>query len=102
MMKRGKVVSDMSMVQRGAGTARIVPPGPCWILEESHWVTLIWHEAQERHRAELSHRDYSALVEQGWLQLPSTGDEDSSPAPLMPERHREFHTSTSALSPRHL
>jgi hypothetical protein len=100
MMKRGRVVSDMSMIQRGAGAARVVPPGPCWVLEGSHWVALIWHEAQERQRAELTHRDYTALVEQGWIQFPASGDEDSSPAPLYPERRRELHTPTSALSTR--
>ncbi len=100
MMKRARVVSDTLMMQRGAGVHRVVPPGPCWVLEGSHWIALIWHEEQERQMAEISQRDYAALVEQGQIQFPNT-DHDAQGVPH-PARRRELHTPTSALSTRYM
>ena len=97
MMKRGRVASDVSVILRGAGAPRVVPPGPCWVLEAPHWIALIWHEHGERHMAEISQRDYSAFLEQGCIQFADTEVDPAGPALLQPQRH---HTPTSALSSR--
>lgn len=98
MMKRGRVASDVSMIQRGAGAPRVVPRGPCWILEGSHWVTLTWHEADERQRAEISMRDYATLVEQGRIQFTPTHAEAGQTE--LHARRGETSTRTSVLGMR--
>jgi hypothetical protein len=100
MMKRGRVASDVSMIVRGAGAPRAIPPGPCWVLEGPHWIAVIWHEGAERHTAEISQRDYAGFLEQGCIQFPE-GDDAAGPALLQAHR-RALHTPTAALSTRPL
>ncbi|MEO8154886.1 MAG: hypothetical protein ABI605_17610 [Rhizobacter sp.] len=96
-MKRGRVANDLSMIQRGAGVHRVVPRGPCWILEGSHWVTLTWHEDDERQRAEISMRDYATFVEQGRIQFTTADDEHDRP---LHARRADTSTRTSVLGMR--
>ncbi|MGY4830395.1 hypothetical protein ACVNIS_17625 [Sphaerotilaceae bacterium SBD11-9] len=99
MMKRATVASDVSMIVRGAGAPRAIPPGPCWVLEGPHWIALMWHEGTERHTAEISQRDYAALLEQGCIQFADATADAAGPALLRTSR-REPHTPVAALNSR--
>jgi hypothetical protein len=102
MMKRGRVTNDVSMVLRGAGAPRAVPPGPCWVLEGPHWIALMWHEGSERRTVEISQRDYASLIEQGSIQFADTTNDAAGPALLRPTRPHahDRHTPVAALNSR--
>ena len=89
------------MIMRGAGVSRVVPPGPCWVLEAPHWIAIIWHEHGERHMAEISQRDYATFVEQGDIQFPGAEVDPAGPALLQAQQGHEHHTPTSALVSRY-
>ncbi|HET7794254.1 MAG TPA: hypothetical protein VFL64_12805 [Rhizobacter sp.] len=98
-MKRATVASDVSMIVRGAGAPRAIPPGPCWVLEGPHWIALMWHEGGERHTAEISQRDYAAFLERGCIQFADAPADAAGPA-LLRANHREQHTPVAALNSR--
>jgi hypothetical protein len=98
MMKRGRVASDVSMILRGAGAPRVIPPGPCWVLEGPHWIALMWHENGERHTAEISQRDYAGFIEQGCIQFADATADAAGPA--LQGNRREQHTPVAALNSR--
>jgi hypothetical protein len=100
MMKRARVASDVSMILRGAGVPRVIPPGPCWVLEGPHWICLMWHEEDgQRHTAEISQRDYAGFIEQGFIQFANAPADGAGPA-LQEARRREQHTPVAALNSR--